>query len=227
MRCPADPARSHEPREAPPGLSAVPAQAPLGPHQPDRSSNLARCHLSREGLGPCAAKRWKPDFLTWDLEPDAAVTWKEVLGTAFPFRDFLAQRGLQPLVKTSGGKGIHVLHLNPKLGWDVLKPFSKAVAEAIVAFNPQKLLSTASKAKRTGKIYIDWLRNGRGSTCISPWGLRARAGATISMPIAWEQLPEITSTGFTIHEPHEKPPEWLKLRPQAISMVVLREFGLG
>lgn len=156
----------------------------------------------------------KPDFLTWDLDPDAAVSWQEVLGTALLLRDFLAERGLQSLVKTSGGKGLHIMvHLKPKLGWDVLKPFTKAVAGAIVAFNPKKLLSTSAKAKRAGKIYIDWMRNGRG--------------ATISMPIAWEQLTEITPAGYTIHEPPEQPEEWLNLTPQVISKTVLREFGLG
>lgn len=170
----------------------------------------------------------KPDFLTWDLDPDGTVSWKEVLGTALLLRDFLAERGLQSLVKTSGGKGLHVMvHLKPKLGWEVLKPFSKAVAEAIVAYNPKKLLSTSSKSKRAGKIYIDWMRNGRGATCIAPWGLRARPGATVSMPVVWEQLSEVTSAGYTLHEPPEQPVEWLKLTPQSLSKAVLREFKLG
>lgn len=170
----------------------------------------------------------KPDFLTWDLDPDASVPWKEVLGTALLMRDFLGERGLTSVVKTSGGKGIHVMvHLKAKLGWDILKPFTKAVAEAVVAFNPKKLLATSSKSKRTGKIYIDWMRNGRGATCIAPWGLRARPGATVSMPVNWEQLPEIAAAGYTIHEPPEKPSEWLDLKPQTIRKTVLREFDLG
>jgi bifunctional non-homologous end joining protein LigD len=129
-------------------------------------------------------------------------------------------------VKTSGGKGLHVVvHLKPKYGWDVIKPFTKSVAEAIAAFNPKKLLTKSTKAKRTGKIYIDWMRNGRGATCIAPWALRARPGATVSMPVTWEQLPEIVSAGFTIHEPPETPAEWMQLKPETLSKAVLREFG--
>jgi bifunctional non-homologous end joining protein LigD len=169
----------------------------------------------------------KPDFLTWDLDPDSVVAWPEVLGTAFLIRDFLADRGLTALVKTSGGKGLHLMvHLKPKYGWDVLKPFSKAVAEAIAAFNPNKLLTTSTKAKRTGKIYIDWMRNGRGATCIAPWALRARPGATVSMPVTWDQLPEIASAGYTIHEPPQTPDEWMNLKAQSITKNLLKEFQL-
>ena len=177
--------------------------------------------------GATLPKADRPSFLTWDLDPDDAVPWNEVLGTALLLRDFLTERGLGTMVKTSGGKGLHiVLHLKPVHGWDTLKAFSKRVSEAIVAYNPKRLTITPSKSKRTGKIFIDWMRNARGATCIAPWGLRARPGAPISMPIDWQQLPGIAPATFTIHEPPQTPSEWLEMKPQVISKTVLKEFGL-
>lgn len=168
----------------------------------------------------------KPDFLTWDLDPDAAVPWKEVLGAAMLVRDYLAERGLKAIVKTSGGKGLHILlHIKRTQPWEVMKTFSKAVAAEVAAYNPKRFTITSSKSKRTGKIYIDWMRNGRGATCIAPWGLRARPGATVSMPLDWDQLPELAAAGFTIHEPPQTPADWVELKPQGIPVTVLRDLG--
>ncbi|HEX7260466.1 MAG TPA: DNA ligase D, partial [Luteolibacter sp.] len=125
----------------------------------------------------------KPDFLIWDLDPEESVPWNELLGAALLLRDYLAERGLRTVVKTSGGKGLHImLHLKPKHDWSIMKPFAKAVASMVAAYNPRRFTVNSTKSKRTGKIYIDWLRNGRGATCVAPWALRARPGATISMP---------------------------------------------
>ena len=170
----------------------------------------------------------KPDFLTWDLDPDPSVPWNEVLGAALLLRDYLSDRGLSTVVKTSGGKGLHiVLHLKRTHEWEVMKAFTKAVAGEVAAFNRKRFTITSSKSKRDGRIYIDWMRNGRGATCIAPWCLRARPGATVSMPINWEQLPEIASAGYTIHEPSETPAEWRDSKPQTISKKLLAELGLG
>jgi len=169
----------------------------------------------------------KPDFLTWDLDPDESVPWIEVLGAALLLRDYLAERGLQTVVKTSGGKGLHiVLHLKLKHDWAVMKPFAKAVASAVAGFNPRRFTITSNKSKRTGRIFIDWMRNGRGATCIAPWGLRARPGATVSMPINWERLPELAKAGFTIHEPPGIPREWETIRAQTIPISLLRDLGV-
>lgn len=167
----------------------------------------------------------KPDSLIWDLDPDPSVPWKEVLGAAFLLRDFLTAKGLQSLVKTSGGKGLHVmLYLKRKHTWEDLKPFAKAVAAGVAVHNTRRFTITASKAKRAGKIYIDWLRNGRGATCVAPWGLRARPGATVSMPLDWSQLPGLEAAGYTIHEPLKTPADWKKIKPQTISLKLLREM---
>ena len=169
----------------------------------------------------------KPDFLIWDLDPDAAVAWPEVMGAAFLLRDFLRARGLETMVKTSGGKGLHIqLPLKPMYGWDVLKEFTKQVSVAVAAFNPSKFTTVISKSRRKGKIFIDYLRNGRGATCIAPWGLRARPKAPVSMPINWEDLSTVTPTGFTIEEPPQAPSEWTQFAPQRITKAHLKEFGL-
>lgn len=169
----------------------------------------------------------KPDFLTWDLDPDASVPWTEVLGAALLLRDFLADRGLSTVVKTSGGKGLHiVLHLKRIHDWGLMRDFTKAVARAVAEYNPKRFVITATKAKRTGKIFIDWMRNGRGATCIAPWSLRARPGATVSMPVNWADLRGITAAGFTIREPSAPPAEWTDLKPQTVTLATLRHLGL-
>ncbi|RYD20512.1 MAG: DNA ligase D, partial [Verrucomicrobiaceae bacterium] len=169
----------------------------------------------------------KPDFLIWDLDPDPEVPWNEVLGAALLTRDVLAEMGLTTVVKTSGGKGLHiVLHTKKTLEWPVAKDFTKAVAVAIAAHNPKRFITTATKAKRKGKIFIDWLRNGRGSTCIAPWSLRARPGAAVSMPINWEDLSEATAAGFTIREPSSVPSEWKRLEPQTVTKAMLKSVGM-
>lgn len=170
----------------------------------------------------------KPDFLIWDLDPDSSVPWKEVLGAAFLLRDLLGNLGLSTMVKTSGGKGLHIqMPVRPTYDWDTLREFSKVVSSAVAAMNPNRFTVTSTKSKRTGKIYIDWMRNGRGATCIAPWCPRIRPGAPVSMPIAWEDLPALEpGGGFTIKHPPQEPHDWMNPIPQRISKVILREFDL-
>ncbi|WP_367870880.1 non-homologous end-joining DNA ligase [Luteolibacter sp. Populi] len=170
----------------------------------------------------------KPDVLVWDLDPDKTVPWEEVKGAAFLLRDFLGGHGLETQVKTSGGKGLHVmLYLKRMHGWEAMKPFTKAVAAAVAQQNPQRFTITASMAKRGGKIYIDWLRNGRGATCIAPWGLRARDGAAVSTPLDWDDLAKLDARGFTMREPFKLPGDWKGIAPQAVSKKLLKELGVG
>ncbi|QJE95671.1 DNA ligase D [Luteolibacter luteus] len=176
--------------------------------------------------GASLAKPDKPDQIIWDLDPDKSVPWKEVLGAAFLLRDVLEARGLQTLVKTSGGKGLHVvLHLKRQHSWEVMKSFAKGVAASVAEQNPQRFTITSSFKKRGGKIYIDWLRNGRGATCIAPWALRARPGAAVSMPLEWDQLPGLEAQGFTIREPAETPASWLNIISQSVPKALLAEFA--
>ncbi|MEP2776288.1 MAG: DNA ligase D [Luteolibacter sp.] len=173
----------------------------------------------------------KPDiaeFLTWDLDPDSAVTWKETLGAAFLLRDYLHDLGLSPMVKTSGGKGLHLmLRIRRVHHWDVMKKFAKDVSRNVAAMNPGRFVIVSTKAKRKGKIFIDWMRNGKGSTCIAPWCVRARAGAKVSMPVEWSDLPEVPPQGFSIHEPLVIPDEWRNPKAQSINASMIAAAAGG
>lgn len=172
----------------------------------------------------------KPDNLIWDLDPEASVPWEEVLGAAFLLRDILIEHGLNPVVKTSGGKGLHIMtYCNPQWTWDRLKPFTKAISEELVARNPKRLTIQISKARRTGKIFVDWLRNGRGATCVAPWSVRARGEAPISLPLEWDELPEHTPSGTTITiDRPALPQEWKQAmeKPDSIPASLLKSLGV-
>jgi bifunctional non-homologous end joining protein LigD len=143
-------------------------------------------------------------------------------------RDVLREMGLCPVVKTSGGKGLHiVLHTKRSHGWETMRDFTKAVSQLIADHNPGRFVVTASKAKRKGRIFIDWMRNGEGATCVAPWSLRAKSGASVSMPINWADLRHIKADGFTIREPSSMPSDWLDSKPQTIPKALLRRLGLG
>ncbi|WP_411825443.1 DNA ligase D [Luteolibacter sp. AS25] len=158
------------------------------------------------------------EFLTWDLDPDPAVDWKETLGAAFLLRDRLHDLGLDPLVKTSGGKGLHIMvRIRRVHSWDTMRMFAKDVSRQVAAMNPGRFVIVSTKAKRKGKIFIDWMRNGKGATCIAPWCVRARPGAKVSMPVEWFDLPEIPARGFSMHEPLLVPDGWEKPEAQSIN----------
>ena len=130
-----------------------------------------------------------PDRVVFDLDPAPEVRWAEVRTAALRLRDDLRERGLESLVMTSGGKGLHVVvPLRPQAGWDAVAGFAREVAEGLVAQYPQQYVATMSKAKRAGKVFIDHFRNGRGATAIAPYSLRARDGAAVATPLAWDEL---------------------------------------
>jgi len=146
-------------------------------------------------------KNWElPDTLTMDLDPGEGVSWPRVIEAATETRERLEKLGLTTFVKTSGGKGLHVVvPLKPKADWETLKSFTKAIADQMAADSPDRYVSTISKAKRKGKILIDYLRNQRGMTAVAPYSPRARPGAGVSMPLAWEEVtPAIGPAHFTI-----------------------------
>ena len=142
----------------------------------------------------------QPDMITMDLDPGDDVAWTDVIAAAKELRERFARLGLTTFVKTSGGKGLHVVaSLKPRAGWEEVKAFSKAIAQEMVADEPDRYVATITKSKRHGKILIDYLRNGRGATAVAPYSPRARAGAPVSMPLAWEELgAEIGPAYFTI-----------------------------
>jgi bifunctional non-homologous end joining protein LigD len=131
----------------------------------------------------------KPDRMIFDLDPDPAVPWREVMAAARTTRALLSDLGLESFVKTTGGKGLHVaVPLAPRHDWEEVKAFSRAVAEAMVADAPALFLAKASKKERAGKIFIDYLRNSPGATAVAAYSVRARKGAPVSTPLHWDEL---------------------------------------
>ncbi|MEK1897831.1 MAG: DNA ligase D [Rhizobium sp.] len=142
----------------------------------------------------------RPDMITMDLDPADGVSWTDVIAAAHELKERLEAAGLAAFVKTSGGKGLHVVTpLKPKASWAQVKAFAKALADGMSKDQPDKYLATATKAKRNGKIFIDYLRNGRGNTAVAAYSTRARPGAAVSMPLEWNELTEeIGPAYFTV-----------------------------
>ncbi|MBB6252999.1 DNA ligase D [Nitrospirillum iridis] len=146
-------------------------------------------------------KEWeRPDTITIDLDPGDGVAWQAVIDAAREVKDRLGQSGLAAFVKTTGGKGLHVVApLKPAADWTAVKAFCKGLAEDMAADSPDRFVATITKAKRAGKILVDYLRNQRGATAVAPYSTRARPGAAVSMPLAWDELsPAIGSAYFTV-----------------------------
>ena len=141
-----------------------------------------------------------PDMLVMDLDPGEGVPWSAVTAAALETRDRLERLGLAAFVKTSGGKGLHVVSpLKPKADWIATKAFAKALAETMASENSDAFVATITKSKRRGKILVDYLRNQRGATAVAPYSTRARPGAAVSMPLAWDELsPAVGSAYFTV-----------------------------
>jgi len=139
--------------------------------------------------GALASDPEHPDRLVFDLDPAPDVDFPVTIAGARALRELLEQLGLESWVKTTGGKGLHVtVPIVPRAGWDEIKTFCRAVAEELTRREPERYIATMSKAKRQGKIFVDYLRNGRGATFIAPYSPRAREGALIAMPIEWDDL---------------------------------------
>jgi bifunctional non-homologous end joining protein LigD len=121
-------------------------------------------------------------------------------------RRWLEGVGLESFAKTSGGKGFHVcIPIAPEHTWDEVLAFSRHVAEQMVEREPKRYVATASKAARRGKIYLDYLRNGRGATFVAPYSTRAKAGAPVSMPLHWDQVsPDLRPEAFTLRSVSER-----------------------
>ena len=154
----------------------------------------------------CSAAAFEhPDRLVFDLDPGAGVAWQQVQEAAQLVRAFLSQLGLNSFLKTSGGKGLHVVVPLRRLHtWATVKGFSQAVVQHMAKAIPQRFVGRSGPRNRVGKIFIDALRNGLGATTVSAWSARARPGLGISVPVAWSELPVLRSgdhwTLKTVHE---------------------------
>jgi len=132
--------------------------------------------------------REEADRLVFDLDPGPGVGWKDLVAAAREVRERLHQLKLESFLKTSGGKGLHVVLPIKPTPWETAKGFTRAVAEAMAADSPDRYVATTSKSERGHKIFIDYLRNSREATAVAPYSTRARSGAPVSVPIAWSDL---------------------------------------
>ena len=136
----------------------------------------------------------RPDRIVFDLDPDEGLGFAEVKAAAFDLRDRLAALGLPTWPMLTGGKGIHVVgDLRRTAGWEVVKLFARSFAHLLAAEAPDRYVAVMSKARREGRIFIDWLRNDTQATAIAPFSCRARAGATVAVPLSWAALEAETS----------------------------------
>jgi bifunctional non-homologous end joining protein LigD len=177
----------------------------------------------------------RPDRMVFDLDPDPRLPWREVMAAAHHVRQHLESLGLESFVKTTGGKGLHVVvPLAPRHEWEEVKQFSRALAEAIVAERPQDFTAKAAKRERSRRIYIDWLRNAEGATAIAPYSVRARPGAPVATPLHWDEVagrmkPEkyhVRNVAKRLHGLHSDPWKQLRRKPQALTAAMKRKLDL-
>lgn len=178
----------------------------------------------------------QPDRLVFDLDPDPSVPWERVIDGIREVRDRLAELGLRSFLKSTGGKGLHaVVPIQPRYGWDDVKAFCKAFAEAMAADSPQSYTTNIAKKRRVGRILVDYLRNQRGATAIAPYSSRARPGAPVAAPLDWDELgPDLRPDHFTVEtlprrlrgERSDPWADFFKVR-QGLTAKSIRRLGLA
>ena len=136
----------------------------------------------------------KPDRMTFDLDPGEGVAWPAMREAAELTHALLDEIGLVSFLKTSGGKGLHiVVPLTPRDDWDTVKGFSQAVVQHLARVLPTRFVAKSGARNRVGKIFVDYLRNGRGATTVAAFSARARPGLGVSIPCAWDELHDLQS----------------------------------
>ncbi len=190
------------------GIDSVPVIAKKGT-APEQYLTLS----SREGLvglaqmGVLELHPWgssnktleEPDRIVIDLDPDPSLPWKRLVASAVEVRELMKHLGLESFVKSTGGKGIHVVApILPKHEWPEIKTFAHHFVLMMERANPKLYLTKMTKAARTGKIFLDYLRNERGATAVAPYSPRARAGARVAMPLTWAELERTDPKKFAV-----------------------------
>ena len=162
----------------------------------DDADGLVACvqmgTIEFHGWGSSIETLEKPDRLVFDLDPDEGLDFADTIKAAEYLKTQLAELGLVSFAMLSGGKGVHVIvPLTPDAEWPAVKDFADRFARALASAEPERFVATMAKAKRKGRIFIDWLRNQRGSTAVMPYSARARPGAPVAAPVSWSELRDI------------------------------------
>jgi bifunctional non-homologous end joining protein LigD len=183
--------------------------------------------------GSRADKLERPDRMIFDVDPGPDVVWPRVALAAVELRDRLAAMGLESWLKATGGKGLHVVvPLERRSSWEDVKAFSRGIADQLAAERPQEFTSKLPKKYREGRIYIDYLRNDRNATAIAPYSSRARPGAPIAVPLAWQELAEHEETPLwtvrSVAERLARPDPWADMADarQTITRTMKRKMGI-
>lgn len=216
------------------GLSTAVHHIDVGEEQPMLAINdlaglislVQSCVVEIHIWGSSTDQLERPDQLVFDLDPGEGVPWTAVIEGAMEVRRRLEDFGLISFVKTSGGKGLHVVApVEPRAGWDDAKAFAGAVAQAMAKARPDRYVSTMSKRARPGRIFVDYFRNARGATTVAAYSTRAQPRAPVSTPMAWEELSEaVRSDHFSVANLQSRL-EFLKRNPWADFFKIRQSFG--
>jgi bifunctional non-homologous end joining protein LigD len=185
--------------------------------------------------GSCNESLDKPDRIVFDLDPDGAISWETLAASANNLRGRLKKLGLESSLKSTGGKGLHLLvPIRPEIEWGPVKQFAHAIVLELEAEDPALYISKMTKAARKGKIYLDYLRNDRGSTSIAPFSPRARRGAPVAMALDWKELqaesyPQFHVTDLSEWKARLRRDPWRAMTStrQQLTADMLRQYGAG
>ncbi|MCE4553127.1 non-homologous end-joining DNA ligase [Pelomonas cellulosilytica] len=164
----------------------------------------------------------KPDRIVFDLDPGEGIAWADITRGAELVRDALLDLRLRCALKTSGGRGLHlVVPIAARWPVDVVRAFAEATVQQLADAHPDRFVARSGAAQRVGLIFIDWLRNGDGATTVAAWSLRARPGLGVSVPLAWDELPMLNgAAAWTLANAKERADQgdaWPALAPQSLT----------
>jgi bifunctional non-homologous end joining protein LigD len=189
--------QKHVNQMAPPGIESVDVPDKAGKIEPYFTLSTAEALAGLAQMGVLEAHPWgsrnddleHPDRIIFDLDPDLSISWARLAESADEVRKRLKKLGLESFLKSTGGKGLHVVApIAPEHGWPIIKEFAHAVVLQMERENPALYLTKMTKAARKDRIYLDYLRNERGATAVAAFSPRARVGAPVSLPLSWSEL---------------------------------------
>jgi bifunctional non-homologous end joining protein LigD len=193
--------QKHAQKSEMPGVKLLPPELDRD-HDPLLQIDTARGLLSAAQMNVIELHTWnatsgaidKPDRMTFDLDPGEGLEWPRMQEAALLVQTLLTELALPAFLKTSGGKGLHVVvPIRRHYGWDAVKGFSQAVVQHLARTIPDRFVAKSGPRNRVGKIFVDYLRNGFGATTVSAWSARSRPGLGVSVPMAWDELAALTS----------------------------------